>query len=49
MIQIAGGILLAFFVLAFLPELIRISWVLLKLTFWLAVFGILLIIITGGA
>lgn len=30
MIQIAGGIIIAFFVLVFLPELLRLTWWLIQ-------------------
>jgi hypothetical protein len=47
MIQIAGGIILAFFVLTFLPELLRITWWLIKFAVFMAAILILVGMVMG--
>jgi hypothetical protein len=47
MLAVAGGIILAWFVIAFLPELLRLAWWLIKATTLLLVVVIPITIVMG--
>ena len=48
MLAIAGGIILAWFVLAFLPQLLWLTWQIIRIGFFLAVIGTVIAIYIGS-
>ena len=48
MLAVAGGIVLAWFVLAFLPELLQLAWWLIKIGVIVIIFGVLVALIVGS-
>jgi hypothetical protein len=48
MLAVAGGIILAWFVIAFLPELLRLAWWLLKAAVLVIIIGTVIAIYLGS-